>query len=142
MFLVNSRYRHFSATPLCSRSESLHITGAHLFPKLRCKFAEFLNQSSLKRLGIFSPPTSVGFRYGHLTSSPRGFSWKHGLDQFRLVQAQDATSHLGVLITRLPSKCPKLSTYLLEPSIPSDGWSTLLRPLSFHHLQDGSGILT
>ena len=37
---------------------------AHLLPKLRCQFAEFLNPSSLKRLGMFSPPTCVGFGYG------------------------------------------------------------------------------
>jgi hypothetical protein len=30
---------------------------AHLLPKLRWKFAEFLDQSSLKRLRIFSSPT-------------------------------------------------------------------------------------
>ena len=39
---------------------------AHLLPKLRCNFAEFLNQSSLKRLGILYLPTCVGLRYGHL----------------------------------------------------------------------------
>jgi hypothetical protein len=38
----------------------------HLLPKLRCHYAEFLNQGSLKRLGIFSPPTCVGLRYDHL----------------------------------------------------------------------------
>jgi hypothetical protein len=30
---------------------------AHLIPKLRCQFAEFLNHGSLKRLGILYPPT-------------------------------------------------------------------------------------
>jgi hypothetical protein len=30
---------------------------AHLLPKLRWQFAEFLSQSSLKRLRIFSSPT-------------------------------------------------------------------------------------
>ena len=39
---------------------------AHLLPKLRCYFAEFLNQSSLKRLGILYLPTCVGLRYGHI----------------------------------------------------------------------------
>ena len=32
-------------------------TPAHLLPKLRCHFAEFLNQGSLTRLGILTPPT-------------------------------------------------------------------------------------
>ena len=39
---------------------------APLLPKLRGHFAEFLNEGSLARLGILSPPTCVGFRYGHL----------------------------------------------------------------------------
>ncbi len=73
MFLVNSRYRHFSATPFRSGREVLHIQGAHLLPKLRCYFAEFLNQSSLKRLGILFLPTCVGLRYDHLIISLEDF---------------------------------------------------------------------
>src|SRR5258708_38412791 len=42
---------------------------APLLPKLRGYFAEFLRQSSLDRLGILFPSTSVGLRYGHLRSS-------------------------------------------------------------------------
>ena len=56
---------------------SLHATRAHLLPKLRCQFAEFLLPSSLKRLSIFSSPTSVGLRYGPAKLELRGFSWKH-----------------------------------------------------------------
>src|SRR2546423_9847464 len=41
---------------------------APLLPKLRGYFAEFLSQSSLDRLGILFPSTSVGLRYGHLRS--------------------------------------------------------------------------
>src|SRR3979490_1071499 len=41
---------------------------APLLPKLRGYFAEFLSQSSLDRLGILFPSTSVGLRYGHLPS--------------------------------------------------------------------------
>jgi hypothetical protein len=41
---------------------------APLLPKLRGYFAEFLRQSSLDRLGILFPSTSVGLRYGHLRS--------------------------------------------------------------------------
>ena len=43
--------------------------GAHLLPKLRCQFAEFLRLGSLKRLGILSPPTCVGLRYGPIFRS-------------------------------------------------------------------------
>ena len=35
-----------------------------LIPKLRMQFAEFLQQSSLKRLGILYLTTCVGFGYG------------------------------------------------------------------------------
>ncbi len=45
-----------------------HTLGAPLLPKLRGYFAEFLSQSSLDRLGILFPSTSVGLRYGHLRS--------------------------------------------------------------------------
>jgi len=63
MFLVNSRSHLVVATPLGSGREARHLTEAHLLPKLRCHFAEFLHQSSLKRLGILSPPTCVGLGY-------------------------------------------------------------------------------
>ncbi len=66
MFLVNSRYRHFSATLFSSASKLLHLMRAHLLPRLRCNFAEFLNQGSLKRLGILTLPTCVGLEYGYL----------------------------------------------------------------------------
>ena len=65
---------------------------AHLLPKLRCQFAEFLNQSSLKRLGMLCPPTCVGLRYGHQTNSLRGFSWKHGITDFASLAALDIAS--------------------------------------------------
>jgi hypothetical protein len=73
MFLVNSRYRRFSAASFSSGSKSLHLMGAHLLPKLRCHFAEFLNQGSLKRLGFLTLPTCVGLRYDHLAISLEAF---------------------------------------------------------------------
>ena len=73
MFLVNSRYRHFSAAPFSSTCKLLHLQRAHLLPKLRCHFAEFLNQGSLKRLGILSLSTCVGLRYDHLAISLEAF---------------------------------------------------------------------
>ena len=38
--------------------------GVTLLPKLRVQFAEFLQRSSLKRLGILYQSTSVGLGYG------------------------------------------------------------------------------
>jgi hypothetical protein len=83
VFLVNSRPRLATATLLGFRSgkPSVHLSRAHLLPKLRCQLAEFLNQGSLKRLRILSPPTCVGLRYGHSVDSLRGFSRKHGVGQ-------------------------------------------------------------
>ena len=73
MFLVNSRYRHFSAASFGWASNLLYLIEAHLLPKLRCDFAEFLNQGSLKRLRILSLPTCVGLRYDHLNISLEAF---------------------------------------------------------------------
>ena len=70
--------------------------GAHLLPKLRCQFAEFLNRSYLKRLGILSPPTCVGLRYGQYDVSMRDFSWKHGINQLLRTRRFAATSRLSV----------------------------------------------
>ena len=94
MFLVNSRYRHFSAAPSRSTGEPLHADGALLLPKLRSHFAEFLNESSLKRLRILTLPTCVGLQYSHHTDSLRGFSWQHGINQF--VSLSDSSSPLSV----------------------------------------------
>ena len=43
-----------------------------------------LEESSLKRLRIFSSPTCVGLRYGHPVVSLRDFSWKRGIDDLPL----------------------------------------------------------
>ena len=54
--------------PLHAPLVQLHTSEASLFPKLRDDFAEFLNEGSLERLRILSPPTCVGLRYGHPVS--------------------------------------------------------------------------
>ena len=64
MFLVNSRLGLVTAAPSSSGCNILHFTGAILLPKLRNYFAEFLNQSSLARLGILYLSTCVGLGYG------------------------------------------------------------------------------
>ncbi len=46
--------------------QGLHLLKAHLLPKLRCQFAEFLLLSYLKRLRILISRTSVGLRYGRV----------------------------------------------------------------------------
>ena len=69
MFLVNSRLGRFSATPSRYFCKSVHANGVPLLPKLRGYFAEFLNEGSLARLRILTPPTCVGLRYGHFKAS-------------------------------------------------------------------------
>ena len=65
MFLINSRLPLITATSFRSRGKPFYVMEAHLLPKLRCQFAEFLNHGSLKRLGILYPSTCVGLRYGY-----------------------------------------------------------------------------
>lgn len=53
VFLINSRFSLFSATPqphTARKARGSH--GVLLIPKLRRNFAEFLNHDSLERLGI------------------------------------------------------------------------------------------
>ncbi len=94
-----------------------------LIPKLQSHFAEFLQYSSLKRLGILSLPTCVGLRYGHRSNSLRGFSWKHGINQF----ARQSLSSSLLRVNSVPD-LPRTPPYKLEPTHPTVGWPTLLRP--------------
>ena len=123
MFLVNSRHPHFSATSLGSKSKFLHLTEVHLLPKLRCQFAEFLDQSSLERLRILTPPTCVGLRYGHPTDSLEAFLGSMGSTS--LFPIRGSSSLLSV---HKRADLPALSAYELESRIPTREWSTLLRP--------------
>ncbi len=87
---------------------SLHTNRAHLLPKLRCQFAEFLLLSSLKRLRILISRTSVGLRYGRVQLKLSGFSWN-------LVQSlhQQAGSIVGLGIC-----APDLPNARLLPTKP------------------------
>ena len=68
VFLINSRLGHVSAASSCYFRIGFHTNEASLLPKLRDHFAEFLNEGSLERLRILTPPTCVGLRYGHPVS--------------------------------------------------------------------------
>ena len=115
MFLVNSRYRHFSATTSCSNSKYLHNNVVYLLPKLRYHFAEFLNQGSLKRLRIFILPTCVGLRYDHLIISIEAFLGSKGSIS---LWTMSSSSHL---IVNRRTDLPAPPDYLLEPPIPTGG---------------------
>ena len=71
--MLNSRLGLFTAASFSFARKEHYLTEARLLPKLRCDFAEFLNQGSLKRLGILSLPTCVGLRYDHLIISIEAF---------------------------------------------------------------------
>jgi hypothetical protein len=137
VFLVNSRHPHFSATPFGSRSKSLHLTEAHLLPKLRCQFAEFLDQGSLKRLRILTPPTCVGLRYGHQISSLEAFLDSMG--SVSLFPKRDP-HHLSVLIRgRIYLPPPPTS---LNPDIHHRNDLPFCVPPSLKRQSGGTGILT
>ena len=123
MFLVNSRHPHFSATSFGSKSKFLHLAEAHLLPKLRCQFAEFLNQSSLERLRILTLPTCVGLRYDHHIDSLEAFL---GIMGSASLYPKRVPHRFSVLNKR--TDLPILSTYQLESGRPSPEWLTLLRP--------------
>ncbi len=53
-----------SLPPGLCHPHTLAYAGVTLLPKLRVQFAEFLQHSSLKRLGILYLTTCVGFGYG------------------------------------------------------------------------------
>ncbi len=61
VFLLNSRLGLLTAAPTAAVALA---GGAPLLPKLRGRFAEFLNMVSLAHLGLLDPSTCVGLRYG------------------------------------------------------------------------------
>ena len=92
VFLINSRFPLFSATPQRFQSQRPSRRKAPLLPKLRGHFAEFLNHSSPERLSIFNLTTCVGLGYGPYTHIARGFS-----RQYRIT----TINPLGVYASRL-----------------------------------------
>ena len=135
MFLVNSRYRHFSATSLSSASKSLH-QGRHTFSRSYGVILPSSLTSVISSTLGFSPhpPESV---YGTVTSKLklRGFSWKHGINDFMSIRSRHHASGLNG-----NADLPALPPYTLKPGIPAPGSPTLLRPpIAF---TSGTGILT
>ena len=121
MFLVNSRFPLVSATPSGSGREVLHPIEVLLLPKLRRYFAEFLNHSSLDRLGILYPPTCVGLGYGHRASLLEAF-----LGSMGSVTSPEAARYRvsGFMRPGFAWSSP----YTLAPDNQRWGSPTLLRP--------------
>jgi hypothetical protein len=74
---------------------------APLLPKLRGHFAEFLNNTSSAGLGILSPSTCVGLRYGPAQNNS-GFSRQEGLQlpYYTSVRVTVSAYETGFLISR------------------------------------------
>ena len=137
MFLVNSRMGLVTATSFSSTSEWLHLTEALLLPKLRSHFAEFLNESFLKRLRILSSPTCVGFRYGRHRHLLRGFSWQRGINQFAALRPPYRVSELAMSRICLGHPPTRLDQHFHS----LDGLPFCVTP-SYKRRPTGTGILT
>ena len=99
---------------------------------------EFLNEVSLKRLGILSLPTCVGLRYGLTSLSLEVFLGSLIRDSW-LARRLVSPSGLGV---NENSDFPELSSYTLRrPSIRALSFHSCVTP-SYKRNQSGSGILT
>ncbi len=79
------------------------LAGAPLLPKLRGLFAEFLSDASSVGLGILSPSTCVGLRYGCVMNDS-GFSWRasRALPYFSVRSASRPRLSRGDLPPRRP----------------------------------------
>jgi hypothetical protein len=64
-----------------------------LIPKLRGQFAEFLQHSSLKRLGILYLTTCVGFGYGLMWELFPGTAWRPGQSNKTRQLLRSVTTH-------------------------------------------------
>jgi hypothetical protein len=67
----------------------------------------------------------------------RGFSWKHGINNFAPVGTRLVSQSLN---EENGPDLPKPLTYILSPGLPTPGLPSLLRPPIAVHV--GSGILT
>ena len=108
---------------------------AYLLPKLRYQFAEFLNPSSLKRLGRLPtrPPVSV-FGTVQCYLKLRGFSWKRGISYFGPVGPRHHTSGLNG-----PPDLPGNPPYMLKQGTSPCQPSLLRHPIA---VTPCTGILT
>lgn len=98
---------------------------APLLPKLRGHFAEFLNHSSLVRLGILYLTTCVGLGYGPCVSSLEAFLDSIGSPN----SPHPAMHHLSGLT---PDGFAYLAPYRLAPVSPLTGTATFLRhPIAY-----------
>jgi hypothetical protein len=131
VFLVNSRQGFFCCSPYFYGQAFLRTYGRF--------FAEFLDEDSPVRLGVLHQPTCVGFRYGHLTISSRGFSRKRALQNFSKIAQRnfhDTRNRALPPLADLPASIP----YAIN--VKSNNTFCILHFVTPSKLLDGAGILT
>ena len=106
--------------PPATHRKGVDGMGVPLLPKLRGHFAEFLNHSSLVRLGILYLTTCVGLGYGPCVRSLEAFLDSIGSPN----SPQSAMHHLSGY---LPDGFAYLSPYRFTPVLPLTGTATFLR---------------
>ena len=120
--MINSRYPLLSATLLRFKSKSLHAAWAHLLPKLRWQFAEFLKDGYLNALGYSPhPPVSVS---GTGTSTCPSGAFLGSTGSARRIAPEGLTRSSPLRVCALPFvalKPPGRAPYRLEPGHPSPG---------------------
>ena len=98
-----------------------HLTVAPLLPKLRGHFAEFLDNASPAGLGILSPSTCVGLRYGYCMNNS-GFS-RHGYCMLRYSRSLRVTASVQGTDLPVPHLLRLhrsfLSRLMLPPCVPT-----------------------
>ena len=133
VFLINSRFPLFSATPQRLQPQRPSRREAPLLPKLRGHFAEFLNHSSPERLSIFNLTTCVGLGYGPYTHIARGFSRQY---RITTINPNGSTHHAS---TTCAADLPTTRSARLHHQ--SNKWRGYLTA-SPHHLNHTSGPTT
>ena len=97
------------------RCASGHCPGGPLLPKLRGHVAEFLNEVSPARLGIFAPSHLCRFWYGSHVSIATLFleAWTRGLGRASPSSVRPFPAVLGITVD--PSRCPSPTSRLNPP---------------------------
>ena len=140
VFLLNSRYRHLSATQKRSGGEPLHVAGPPFFRSYGSRLQSSLTRVLSSALGFSPrPPESVCGTDTHGT--PRAaFLGSMGSSSF---ESEDSPHHVSALTPRLWLLPPTESAYALEPVRPNN-WLDLpfFVPARFNVFVSGAGILT
>ena len=134
MFLINSRYSHFTATPKCFVRKGLHTQGHTLSRSYGVKLPSSLTKFNPIALGC-SPhsPESV-YGTGRFSNTSKLFleAWLVPLQEHKAPRIHASVLSVADLPTTPPTRLH------LNPIT---GWEYLLRP-SYTYTNSGNGILT